>query len=85
MLEKLLEARHNWINKTGKFMGSLPVMKHEQYQYLPSYYRTLAWYDRKIADAYEAEQSETTFPIEKSTLVDMFGEGGVEELLEEYN
>jgi len=57
-LEKLLVARSNWIEKTGKFMFDMPVYKHEQYQYLPSYYRTLAWYEKQIADAYEMEQED---------------------------
>lgn len=57
-LPELLEARNRWVTKTGKFMFDLPVYKHEQYQYLPSYYRTLAWYEKQIADAYEAEQGE---------------------------
>ena len=63
-LEKLLEARSNWINKTGKFMFNMPILQHEQYQYLPSYYRTLAWYEKQIADAYEMEQEDGVSPVE---------------------
>mgnify|MGYP001580042620 CR=1 FL=1 len=63
MLERLLEARDNWVNKVGKFMFNLPIMKHEQYRYLPSYYRTLAWYENQIANAYE-DLEDTTFPVE---------------------
>ena len=62
-LERLLEARRNWVEKTGKFMFNMPVYKHEQYQYLPSYYRTLAWYERQIADAYEMEQGEDSVEL----------------------
>lgn len=68
-LETLLKRRYQWINNTGKFMGSLSVLKHEQYSYLPSFYRTLAWYDSQIANAYEAEQQETTFAVEKEKVL----------------
>ena len=64
MLENLLKARDNWINKVGKFMFSMPIMKHEQYRYLPSYYRTLALYEEQIANAYEQEQQDNTFAVE---------------------
>ena len=61
-LEKLLEARAEWL-KRAEFIGKLTIAQHEQYQYFPVYYRVLADYEKKIADAYEFETMDTCFPV----------------------
>ena len=63
MLESLMKTRNDWINKTGKFMFDMPILKHEQYDYLPSYYSTLAWLDKKISEAYQDELGTNTYPV----------------------
>ena len=62
-LETLLAQRAEWL-KRAEFLGRMPIEKHLQYQYFPTYYRTLAWYENQIADAYEAETQESVFPAE---------------------
>ena len=61
-LEQLLSARTEWL-KRADFMGKMPIERHLQYQYFPTYYRTLAWYENQIADAYEFETMDTCFPV----------------------
>ncbi len=62
-LEKLLEARAEWL-KRAEFLGKMPIEKHLEHSYFPTYYRTLAWYENQIATAYEMETQDTCFPVE---------------------
>lgn len=62
-ISDLLEQLNDWRNKTGKFLNSLPVVKHENYRYLPTYYRTEAWILNQLALAHELENEDGTFPV----------------------
>ena len=66
-LERLLEDRKNWIEKTGRCLFSMPIIKHEQFRYLPTYYKVLADYERKIAQEYELLE-DGTYPVEVKRL-----------------
>ena len=61
-LATLLAQRAEWL-KRAEFIGKLSIAQHEQHQYFPVYYRTLAWYEKQIADAYEFETMDTCFPV----------------------
>ena len=64
-LNELLKGLEEWRTKTRKFMFALPISAHESYSgYLPSYYRTEAWFLEQIAQQYELELEDGTYPVE---------------------
>ena len=63
-IEKLLEGLNEWRNRTGKFLNKLPVIEQEQHRYLPTFYRTEAWYLEQLANQWELENDEGVFTVE---------------------
>lgn len=63
-IEHLLLELNNWRNNTGKFMNRIPVIEHEKHRYLPTFYRTEAWYLEQLANQWELENDEGVFKVE---------------------